>query len=268
MIASMPVEKVNELKKVKEVLCTPINELYKDLNRLYLSKKDKQKLTLMLQDFRDDKELMSDLGLPNKLAVLLHGLPGCGKSSTIEAVASYLQKDIYNLNLKSVKSNEDLALLWDYVTNKTKNGGCIVMEDIDATSNVVLARSLQSYNEETTELLSNESPLSLSYFLNIIQGSMTRDNSVVIVTTNWIEKLDPAFTRSMRFDVKIDMKPADHDQISEIYSIYFKKRKIPIELISKIETHKYTPAMFIDCFRQHIKNSEISDLEILSEFLN
>jgi chaperone BCS1 len=201
------------------------------------------------------------------LAVLLYGEPGCGKSSTIETIGSYLQKDIYNLNLQSVQTNEDLARLWDYVTNQTKNGGCIVLEDVDAQSDIVLARTLQSTNNHITILTPNETPLSLSFFLNLIQGSSQRDGQVFVTTTNWIEKLDPAFTRSMRFDVKIEMKPADYDQITEIYSVYFPRRKVPLEKIKAIPEYKYTPAMFIDCFRQYIKNPDFTDEELFADFL-
>lgn len=269
-INNMPVQFLEEKKWVKEVKCDRINEVSKDLSKLYLSKADKQKLETMLQDFRDDKEMLEELGLPNKLCVLLYGEPGCGKSSTIETIGSYLQKDIYNLNLKSVHSNEDLGALWDYVTRQTANGGCIVMEDIDASTNVVLARNEFTINEDFTStqpLTPNETPLSLSYLLNILQGSLQRDNSVVVVTTNWINKLDPAFTRDMRFDVKIDMKPADHHQIQEIFQVYFKNRKCPIDLIKTIPEHKYTPARFISEFRQYIKNSDATEQEIFSAFL-
>lgn len=269
-ISNIPDEYTTVTKFTKEVVCTSINEVYKSLDRLYLSKRDKHKLTSMLQDFRDDKETLKSLGLPNKLCVLLYGLPGTGKSSSIETICTFLQKDMYNLNLKSVRSNEDLAALWDHVTNKTKNGGCIVIEDIDCQTNVVLARNEHTRNEEFTQshpLTQSETPLSLSYLLNILQGSLQRDNSVVIVTTNWIQKLDPAFTRSMRFDVKIDMKPADHEQIMEIYSVYFPKKNVPVALIKRVEEHKFTPAQFIDEFRQHIKNQDMSDEELFTPFL-
>ncbi len=268
-IASTPDEFTNVVKFTKEVVCTSINEVHKSLDRLYLSKRDKHKLTSMLQDFRDDKETLKSLGLPNKLCVLLYGLPGCGKSSSIETICTFLQKDMYNLNLKSVRSNEDLGMLWDHVTNKTSGGGCIVIEDIDCQTNAVLARNENTVNEDLSGVLSpNETPLSLSYLLNILQGSLQRDNSVVVVTTNWIQKLDPAFTRSMRFDVKIDMKPADHDQIIEIYSVYFPKKTVPVELIKKIKEHTWTPAAFIDEFRQHIKNPDVSDEELFEVFMN
>jgi len=145
------------------------------------------------------------------------------------------------------------------------------MEDIDASTNVVLARNEHTLNEDFTSiqpLTPNETPLSLSYLLNILQGSLQRDNSVVIVTTNWIQKLDPAFTRNMRFDVRIDMKPADHHQIQTIFKVYFPKRVVPEQLIKTIPEHKFTPAYFIDEFRQHIKNPDITDEEIFAPFLN
>jgi ATPase family associated with various cellular activities (AAA) len=269
-INSMPAQFLEEKKWVKEVKCLRINEVAKDLSKLYLSKDDKSKLVGMLNSFRDDKESLEELGLPNKLCVLLYGQPGCGKSSTIETVATYLQKDIYNLNLKSVRSNEDLTALWDYITHQTANGGCIVMEDIDASTNVILTRNKYTVNEDFTTiqpLTPNETPLSLSTVLNILQGSLQRDDSVVIVTTNWIEKLDSAFTRDMRFDVLIDMKPADHDQIKEIFQVYFKNRKCPIKLIETIPKHVYTPAKFISEFRQYIKNPDVTDEQIFAAFL-
>ena len=43
-------------------------------------------------------ELYEELGLPNKLNVFLSGLPGTGKSSIIQVIASYLQKNIYYCN--------------------------------------------------------------------------------------------------------------------------------------------------------------------------
>jgi SpoVK/Ycf46/Vps4 family AAA+-type ATPase len=89
----------------------------------------------------------------------------------------------------------------------------------------------------------------------------------VIVTTNYLEKLDPAFTRSMRFDVKINMKKSSIDQIIEMYSVYFSRRTVPLDLIKQIPEYKYTPAMFIDCFRQHIKNPDITDEELFADFL-
>jgi len=71
----------------------------------------------------------------------------------------------------------------------------------------------------------------------------------------------------MRFDVKIDMKPADHEQIMEIYSVYFPKKSVPVDLIKRVEEHKFTPAQFIDEFRQHIKNQDMSDEELFTPFL-
>jgi ATP-dependent 26S proteasome regulatory subunit len=107
--------------------------------------------------------------------------------------------------------------------------------------------------------------LSLEYFLNILQGTLTRDNSVFIATTNHLEILDPAFYRPGRFDIKIEMKPADHYQIEQIYQTFF-DRPINQENLKQISEFKWTPAQFIFKFAEYISNPNASDTEILGEF--
>jgi ATP-dependent 26S proteasome regulatory subunit len=66
---------------------------------LYLRKDDKYRLKKALEIFASKKELMENLGIQHKLGVLLYGLPGTGKTSSIQAVASYLKKNLYYVNL-------------------------------------------------------------------------------------------------------------------------------------------------------------------------
>jgi ATP-dependent 26S proteasome regulatory subunit len=199
-------------------------------------------------------------------------LPGCGKTSTVIAAATYLQKDIYYLNLNGVKTNEDLGMLFDYVVKETTTSGIIVMEDIDAMTQVVHKREEDGNKNQrastAAELIeNNESALTLEYFLNILQGTLTRDNSVFIATTNHLEVLDPAFYRAGRFDIKIEMKPADYYQIEQIYQTFF-DRAINQENLRRIPEYKYTPAQFIFKFAEYIMNPTASDEEILGEFYN
>ena len=66
----------------------------KSLDTLYLRQTDKKKLLSSLHQFEERKGIINNLGLPNKLNILLHGVPGTGKSTTIQEVASYLEKDM------------------------------------------------------------------------------------------------------------------------------------------------------------------------------
>lgn len=179
--------------------------------------------------------MYKDLGLPYKFGVMLYGNPGCGKSSAVLAIASYLQKDIYYVDLTNVRTNNDLKDIFNKVNNETVNGGIIVMEDIDVMTNVVHNRALNSYNN---------TDLTLECFLNLLQGSLTKDGSIFIATTNNIDILDPAFIRDGRFDVKINLSECDHYQMNQIYKKFF-DHQIPDHLLEKLPEYEITPATFI-----------------------
>ncbi len=69
------------------------------------------------------------------------------------------------------------------------------MEDLDCNSKILHKREL-GYNipvsQSTAELAidNDEQPITLDYILNLLQGTLTRDNSVFIATTNHLEVLD------------------------------------------------------------------------------
>ncbi len=251
----------------KKVVSNQLNEIEKDVDTLYLREDDKLKLLSSLFQFRDKKDILRDLGLQNKLNLLLYGIPGTGKSTAIQAIATYLQKDIYYVDLQKAKLNEDLQLIFDYVNKNVPDGGIIVIEDIDAMTDVVLARNKETVECKVKDLISNkDSKLSLEYLLNILQGTLTVDNSIFIVTTNHIEHLDPAFYRDGRFDVKIEFKLCDHHQIKAIYRKMI-RRELPIELLDRIPENKYSPATVIFHIKNYIFNMEASDEKIMEPFL-
>ena len=252
----------------KKIVSSQLNEISKNIDTLYLRKKDKEKLLNSLSQFRDNKTVLSELGLQNKLNILLYGNPGTGKSTTIQAVATYLQKDIYYIDLQKVLFNEDLQVLFEFVNKNVQKGGIIVIEDIDAMTNVVLKRQVDISEYKINDLINNQkSKLSLEYLLNILQGTLTIDDSIFIVTTNHIDHLDPAFYRDGRFDVKIELKLCNHYQIKCIYFRMLKK-ELPEDIIRKISENKYSPASIIYHIKNHIFDSDIDPEIIMKPFLN
>lgn len=249
-----------------KIVTKQLNELEKDIETLYLREKDRSKLLLSLFQFRDKKDVLKSLGLPNKLNILLYGEPGTGKSTTIQAVSTYLQKDIYYVDLKDVKTNQELQMLFEYA-NKNANGSIIVCEDIDAMTDIVLKREGKSKELKVNELIKNqESKISLEYLLNILQGTLTMDDSIFIVTTNYISHLDPAFYRDGRFDVKIELKLCDRFQINKIFNRMI-GRDVDPEVLDKILEDKYSPATIIFHIKNYIFSTDMKDDEILSPFI-
>lgn len=249
-------EKIEYKKEINE---THINQIYKDFSTLYLKEQDSFILNGCLDRFKNKKDLYKNLGLPYKFGALLYGEPGTGKSSCINAISSYLSKDIYYLDLTTVKTNDELKLLFNHINKEKSENGIIVIEDIDAMTNVVHDRQLMEIGSESGDL-------TLECLLNLLQGTLTHDGTTFLITTNHIEKLDPAFYRDGRFDIKMELTPCDYYQMNVIYNKFF-ERNIPSELLKQIPEHKITPATFIQKLLPYILKSELTDSEILQNVM-
>jgi hypothetical protein len=251
----------------KKIECSKLNEVEKDFDTLYLRKDDKHKLFNSLNMFKNKGHVLQKLGLPNKFNLFLYGMPGTGKSTTISVVANYLQKDIYYVDLNGVETNEHLQMIFEYVNKNVTIPGIIVMEDIDAMTNVVLKRSENLSEYKVSDLINNQkSGLTLEYLLNILQGTLTMDNSVYIVTSNYIDHLDPAFYRDGRFDVKIELKCCDKFQIQTIYEKMIGK-ELPQNILDLIPENKFSPASIIFHIKNYIFDNTTDPMIIMDPFI-
>lgn len=82
-----------------------------------------------LDRFVERKGFYKSVGKAWKRGYLLSGPPGTGKSSLIAAMANYLNFDVYDLELTSVRRNSDLRKL----LMATRNRSILVVEDIDCS---------------------------------------------------------------------------------------------------------------------------------------
>jgi Cdc6-like AAA superfamily ATPase len=269
LFQSIPPATKQQTTKLCKVDCQELNRVYKRFNTLYLQTADKQRLFNCLDNFKNRKQLLQELGFPIKLGVLLYGVPGTGKTATISAIASYLQKDLFYVDLRTVKSNKQLKMIFDHILHINTNGGIVVLEDIDANSDVVLQRSsIEECEKSTTSVVADtDDKLTLDYILNVLQGSLTRDNTIFIITTNYVDKLDSALIRDGRIDVKIEMKLCNRDQLRDMWKTIF-QREICEEVCLKFQEYQFTPASVLSRCQQYLcSGGEVVDAEILQPFL-
>ncbi|KAL5722485.1 hypothetical protein ACHQM5_006001 [Ranunculus cassubicifolius] len=154
--------------------------------------------------FSKGKEYYAKIGKAWKRGYLLYGPPGTGKSTMIAAIANYMDYDIYDVELTTVKSNNELRKLLIGTSNKA----VIVIEDIDCSLDLTGQRKQKVEKEDPiVNAVKEDNKVTLSGLLNFIDGlwSACGGERIVVFTTNYVEKLDPALIRRGRMDKHIEM---------------------------------------------------------------
>lgn len=105
---------------------------------------DKEELLHRLEVFSNDKEEYKRKGIPHNFGLLLHGEPGCGKTSCIKAMAKHMNRHIIEVNLAKIKTTKQLrTVFYEEIINDMYipvDKRIIVMSDIDCMSDIVKQR--------------------------------------------------------------------------------------------------------------------------------
>ncbi|KAI5648912.1 hypothetical protein M9H77_34917 [Catharanthus roseus] len=184
---------------------------------LAMEPQKKQQIIDDLMTFSKSKEYYSKIGKAWKRGYLLYGPPGTGKSSMIAAMANLLKYDVYDLELTAVKDNTELRKLLIEISPKS----IVVIEDIDCSLDLTGQRENKKKKEKKEEeekpdkemkkkmeeSSNMESKVTLSGLLNFIDGlwSACGGERLIVFTTNYVEKLDPALIRRGRMDKHIEL---------------------------------------------------------------
>lgn len=168
-----------------------------------------QDLAADLNEFIDNEERYVARGIPYRRGYLLYGPPGNGKSSAVIALASHLKLDICVINLGTPSLGDDD--LRDLMA-KVPPHSIVLVEDIDCVFE----------QRESTD--DNESKITFSGLLNALDGVVASEGRILFMSTNHIEKLDPALIRPGRCDVKLLIKNANQDQGRRLFERFHPDR--------------------------------------------
>ncbi|XP_071543491.1 mitochondrial chaperone BCS1 isoform X2 [Panulirus ornatus] len=163
------------------------------LNSVVLDRGVSERIVKDVQDFMNNPEWYSSRGVPYRRGFLLHGPPGCGKSSFITALAGELKLGICVLNLSERGLTDDRL---NHLLALAPENTIILLEDVDSA---FVSR------EETSEMkaaYAGLNRLTFSGLLNCLDGVASAEARIVFMTTNYPERLDPALIRPGRVDLK------------------------------------------------------------------
>ena len=164
-----------------EVVHRPISTLIADDDRILRLLDD-------VRWFYDAKDWYSARGVPWRRGYLLHGPPGTGKSSAIRTIASELDLGLAILDIGRKSLSDDQ--LCEALADAPKDA-VLVFEDIDA---VFAGRAAEDAHG-----------ISFSGLLNAIDGVAAQEGRALFMTSNHIERLDPALIRPGRADVHVKL---------------------------------------------------------------
>ena len=129
---------------------TPFNT-FKSINNIFGEHVDEVRDRVNL--FLNQPEWYEKRGIPHTLGILLHGQPGCGKTSLIKAIAKDTNRHVFNITLRKTTTQLQLLNLFfdeNVSINTSANESSViaipldqrvyVIEDIDCMSDVVLDR--------------------------------------------------------------------------------------------------------------------------------
>jgi hypothetical protein len=182
-------------------------------------------------------------GSINRYNLLLHGLPGCGKSSLIKAIARETGRHIINIKLNNVSSDYHLMRIFYNTTIRVNedvfsiplNQRIYVFEDVDVDSKMVHQRESADGDQSNREMainISNDgkqvkksSRPTLSCLLNIIDGIVELPGTIIVFTTNNVGTIDPALIRPGRITHNIEMGHMREQEIRQL--LYHHYGKVP-----------------------------------------
>lgn len=241
-------------------------ETGKSFNNLFFPEKDA--LLKRLNFFKDSKDWYKDRGIPYTLGIMLYGEPGCGKTSTIKAIANHTQRHIVSVPLSQIKTCKELLdIFYGPRINRMEiplEKRLYVLEDIDCSEikDIVKDRSNETAEDDDVSSKGSDkgpgsqenvvdevksfinlfntkegptmkdgkfdwstSKLTLAGILEVMDGVMEMDGRMLVITTNYPERLDAALTRPGRVDVKLKFDKCTKASLIEMYEHFFNNEK-------------------------------------------
>jgi chaperone BCS1 len=185
---------------------TTILRPLRPLETVHFDEKIKSALVADIENYLDvnTRRFYNGRGIPYRRGFLLYGPPGTGKTSLSLALAGRFGLELYLLHMPSVRDDSVLEKLFTALPPR-----CLVLlEDIDAVG--IKRRPVRDYDSSDSDEDDrsdsdddNDRPRSsctLSGLLNVLDGVASQEGRIVLMTSNFAEKLDKALVRPGRVD--------------------------------------------------------------------
>ena len=215
---------------------------YETFKNIYSEHKD-----MLLKDINrlKDIEYYKNTGNKRKKGYLFHGPPGCGKTSSVIALALEDKRHIIEISMSRIKTNEELELLFNISeingVKIQKNQIIMLFDEIDNGSKILKTRDSENIESDDQKIdkkdeiiyklmnkdndddftFKKDDQVHLGCVLSRFDGVGSYNGLIIVATTNCKEKLSPALYRNGRLN-PVFFDYITRDQIKQMVEDYFK----------------------------------------------
>lgn len=177
------------------------------LSSVVLPEGELERLIADVRTFLESQAWYAQVGISWKRGYLLYGEPGNGKSSLVLAIASHINAQIHYLNLANAEVNDESL---PSLLAEVPRGNIVLIEEIDTL-----------FEQRTSKAKEGGSRLTFGGLLNALDGPTAQEGLLVFLTTNHIEKLDPALIRPGRVDMRLHIGNATPHQAQRLFGHFY-----------------------------------------------
>ena len=268
--------KIDRENKTPEYIEFPFKTT-KSFNNMFFDQK--QNLISRIDNFMNNKEEYMRLGIPYTMGILIHGEGGVGKTSCIKAIAEYTKRHVIIIPLSKIKSIDILRMIMmsakinfvDIPNNKRlyvfEDADCSTWRDIfmnrelmpqykkkkepnlvemvkviDKISKKKKKHDDEDDDEDDEENKDIKTSVTLGDILELLDGLVEMDGRIIAKTTNFINVFDPALIRAGRFDIKLEFKRMNKQNVIDMFKLWFPEEEIPDHVLNNLKDGVFTQA--------------------------
>merc|ERR1712156_675063 len=160
-------------------------------------------------------------GIPYKRSYIFYGPPGTGKTSFIQALAGAYGRNVCFLQPNDPKFTDDA---FKTCLQRAPQNSIIVLEDIDAL-----------FNDRNS--MNKSCPLTFTGLLNGLDGIGNALGQLFVLSTNHLDRLDPALIRSGRVDRKFEFYCTD-EALALMFKRFYPVTKVADQFAAAIRANR------------------------------
>jgi hypothetical protein len=252
--------------------------LFEDRNFNNIISKHKETIINFLDNFKNVSQGMKKCIGTHNIGFMFHGKPGCGKTMFIKCIANYLKRDIFVVDMRTIKTAAQFEGLF---TTTTVMENIFVLDEFDCVSDVIAQRGseyegkddsssrlktlkknladlltiqnkdstvLQAIQDVQKSIKDVENGLTLDSILTLLDGVYEMRGRVIVASTNFINRIDKALLRPGRFDVVLELGEMEEWEVKGLIELCQELSENDKQLLREtaVKNKVFTPAEIIN----------------------